>query len=62
MAKAPKDDPAQSQRFIDVAREVKADEDREAFERTFTKVASPKVGHSSPEKKPSVTKKHQNKP
>jgi hypothetical protein len=41
---APKpDDPAESKRFIDMARELGADETekgREAFERTFKKVAS----------------------
>jgi hypothetical protein len=37
------DDPAASKRFIDMARELGADETekgREAFERVFTKVAS----------------------
>ena len=32
------DDPEQSQRFIDMAREVEADEDPKAFERAFRKV------------------------
>jgi len=42
MAKAkPKpDDPAQSQRFLDIAKEVGADADDEALERAFKKVAS----------------------
>lgn len=35
------DDPAQSQRFIDMAHEVEADEDPEAFERAFEKVIPP---------------------
>jgi hypothetical protein len=38
------DDPAQSKRFIDMAREVEADDSekgREAFERAFKKVATP---------------------
>ncbi len=36
--KPPPDDPTQSQRFIDMAREVEADEDPEAFKRAFEKV------------------------
>jgi hypothetical protein len=32
------DDPEQSRRFIDTAREVEADEDPEAFDRAFEKV------------------------
>jgi hypothetical protein len=38
------DDPAESKRFIDMARELGADETekgREAFERAFKKVATP---------------------
>jgi hypothetical protein len=38
------DDPAQSKRFIDMARELGADETekgREAFERAFKKILSP---------------------
>jgi hypothetical protein len=41
--KAQPDDPAESKRFIDMARELGADETekgREAFERTFHKVTS----------------------
>jgi len=41
------DDLAQSKRFIDMAREIDADETekgREAFERAFKKVASREVG------------------
>lgn len=33
------DDPAQSKRFIDMAREVEVNEDPEVFERAFKKVA-----------------------
>ena len=36
------DDPAQSKRFIDMAREVEVDERPGAFERAFDKVAKPK--------------------
>jgi hypothetical protein len=36
--KPPLDDPAQSQRFIDMAREVNAEEDAGAFETLFGKV------------------------
>jgi hypothetical protein len=47
MTRKPKpkpDDPAQSKRFIDIAREVEADGDAKEFERAFKKVAkSPKV-------------------
>lgn len=45
---APKqDDPEQSKRFIETARELETDESGEAFERTFRKVVpakSPKSG------------------
>jgi hypothetical protein len=34
----PRDDPAQSQRFIDMARELGADEDLEAMDRAFERV------------------------
>lgn len=37
--KPPADDPAQSKRFIDMAREVGADEASPEFERVFRKVA-----------------------
>ena len=33
------DDPAQSQRFLDTAKEVRADADDEALERAFKKIA-----------------------
>lgn len=37
------DDPEQSKRFIDAAREVEADETEEVAERAFNKVASAKT-------------------
>jgi hypothetical protein len=37
----PPDDPAQSQRFIDMAREVEADEDSGVFDRWFNKIIRP---------------------
>jgi hypothetical protein len=40
--KAPRDDPKQSKRFIDMAKEIGADERPEAFERAFDKVVAPK--------------------
>jgi len=40
------DDPAQSKRFIDMAREVKADEPSPSFERVFRKVAEQPRGAS----------------
>jgi hypothetical protein len=36
----PPDDPKQSKRFIEIAREVGADGTKEEFERAFKKVAS----------------------
>lgn len=33
------DDPEQSKRFIETAREIEADESKEAFERAFQKIA-----------------------
>jgi hypothetical protein len=35
----PRDDPEQSKRFIDMARELGSDETGEKFKRAFTKVA-----------------------
>jgi hypothetical protein len=35
------DDPEESQRFVDMAREVEASEDPKDFERAFDKVVSP---------------------
>lgn len=39
--KPPRDDPAESERFIAIAREIGADENGEAFERTFEKIMAP---------------------
>jgi hypothetical protein len=48
--KLPPDDPTQSQRFIDMAREVGAEDGQKAFEAVFQKViVSPP---SAPPKKP----------
>ncbi len=46
----PPDDPEQSKRFIDTAREVEADESPEAFERAFERVVRPK--DVEPKRKP----------
>ena len=48
------DDPEQSKRFIDTAREVEADEDPEAFERVFGAVVKspPKPEEGDP--KPAI--------
>jgi hypothetical protein len=40
--KAPRDDPAESKRFIEMAREIEADERPETFDRAFEKVVSKK--------------------
>jgi hypothetical protein len=40
--KPPQDDPAQSTRFIEMAREIGVDESEGAFERAFKKVVSSK--------------------
>jgi hypothetical protein len=40
--KLPPDDQKQSQRFIETAREIGADETGEAFERAFKKIVPPK--------------------
>lgn len=45
------DDPAQSQRFIDMAREVEADEDPKAMERALEKVM-PSGSHPHHSEKP----------
>jgi hypothetical protein len=42
--KPPRDDPEQSKRFIDMAREIGADASKEEFERVFTRVASKNAG------------------
>ena len=44
------DDPAQSKRFIDTAREIEADESEEGAERAFKKVTHPKSKNQSPNK------------
>jgi hypothetical protein len=41
-SKPSRDDPAQSERFIEAAKEAGPDETGEAFERAFKKVARPK--------------------
>jgi hypothetical protein len=41
--KPPPDDPEQSKRFIEAARELGTDESPEAFERVFRKVVRPKI-------------------
>lgn len=46
------DDPEQSRRFIDMAREVEAQEGPEAMDRAFKRVAKPK------EVKPSAPRSH----
>jgi hypothetical protein len=38
----PPDDPAQSKRFVDLAKEAGANADAETFERAFKKVIAPK--------------------
>lgn len=53
MARKPKpkpDDPEQSKRFIEGAREAEVEEAPEAFERAFKKIVTskPKVGRSRP--------------
>ena len=40
------DDPAQSKRFVETAREIEADESGEAFRRAFEKIVPPK--HPTP--------------
>jgi hypothetical protein len=48
--KPPQDDPAQSKRFIDMAREIGADETesgRKAFERAFDRIVPPKARRGS---------------
>lgn len=47
------DDPEQSKRFIDAAREAEADETEEGAERAFKKVASPKGFRTASRKGPS---------
>lgn len=40
-SESPLDDPEQSKRFIDTAKDIGADESPEAFERAFGRVAKP---------------------
>jgi hypothetical protein len=47
------DDPAESQRFIDMAREVEADETPGALDRAFRKVVQPPVPKREPNKRKS---------
>lgn len=44
----PPDNPEQSKRFIETAREIETDESRETFERTFKKIAKPPKAKSDP--------------
>jgi hypothetical protein len=46
------DDPAQSKRFIDAAREAEADETEEGAERAFKRVVSQKRPQVSPKRRP----------
>ena len=49
------DDPAQSRRFIDMAREANAEENPEAFDRLFKSITKPvptSVSRSHPSAKP----------
>ena len=48
----PQDDPAQSQRFLDIAHEVEADEAQGSFERAFTHIASQRPSKQPLPKKP----------
>ena len=48
---APKpDDPAQSKRFVDAAREAEADESEEAADRAFKKIARKSVHAKKPQR------------
>ena len=50
--KAKPDDPAQSQRFIDIAREVGGNEDQTVFDKVFENIAKPATPSTKiPEKK-----------
>ena len=55
--KPPPDDPAQSKRFIDMAREVGAERPRPNFERVFRKVAEQPKGFPP---KPSARRSRRN--
>lgn len=53
MAKKPKkDDPEQSQRFVETAKELGADKDEKSFEKAL-KIITPKAGRSRPSGKQS---------
>jgi hypothetical protein len=52
--KPPPDDPEQSKRFIEMAREIGADASKEEFERAFKRVASSKRAST----KPDIPKRH----
>ena len=47
-AKPKQDDPAQSKRFIDAAKEIEADESEAGADRAFKKITSSSKGKSSP--------------
>jgi hypothetical protein len=47
----PRDEPEQSKRFIETAREIETDESPEAFDRAFGKVIT-KPAHPQAKKKP----------
>ncbi len=49
--KAKPDDPAQSKRFIDMAREIEATEDQSNFDRVFEKFTQPATPAKIAEKK-----------
>ncbi len=44
----PPDNPEQFKRFIDMAREVEADESPDAVDRAFNKVVRPKIAERGP--------------
>lgn len=46
--KPPADDPEQSKRFIETAREIGADETREGADRAFKRVVPPKKASATP--------------
>jgi hypothetical protein len=48
------DDPEQSKRFIDMAREIGADASKEEFERAFKRVALPKNQPQQPAQRAST--------
>lgn len=46
----PRDDPEQSKRFIELAREVEAEGTKEEFERAFKKVAKVRKDKAAPKR------------